>query len=66
MPLMLSDRNGNYIGVYMSVQQMVNEFTDEIFVADSIYECVRLGKPYKGYIIKRITWDEYESLQSSF
>ena len=65
MPLMLSDKNGNYICVYMSSQQMVNEFTDETFVGGSINACVRLGKPYKGYIIKRITWDEYESLQNT-
>lgn len=65
MPLMLSDKSGNYIGVYISAQQMANKFTDETFVGGSINACARLGKPYKGYIIKRITWDEYESLISS-
>ena len=64
MPLMLSDKNGNYIGVYMSAQQMANEFTDETFVGGSINACAKSGKPYKGYIIRRITWDEYESLQN--
>lgn len=66
MPLMLSDKNGNYIGIYMSAQQMANEFTDETFVGGSINGCAKSGKPYKGYIIKRITWKKYESLQSSF
>lgn len=64
MPLILNDENGNYIGIYMSAQQMANEFTDEKFVGGSINACAKSGKPYKGYIIKRITWDEYESLQT--
>ena len=64
MPLILNDENGNYIGIYMSAQQMANEFTNEKFVGGSINACAKSGKPYKGYIIKRITWDEYESLQA--
>lgn len=66
VPLMLCNNNGDCIGVYMSARQMANEFTDENFVSGSITQCARLGKPYKGYIINRITWDEYESLQSAF
>lgn len=63
---MLFDKTGNYIGIYMSAQQMANEFTAETFVCGSINTCARLGKSYKGYIIKRITWDEYETLKTTF
>ena len=63
IPLMLYDNNNNYIGSYISARQMANEFTDEKFCSEEIRKCSRLNKPYKGYIIKRITWDEYETLQ---
>lgn len=63
IPLMLCNNNGNCIGVYISARQMANEFKDEKFVSGSIAQCARLGKPYKGYIIKQLTWDEYESLK---
>lgn len=63
VPLMLYKENGDYIDTYMSARQMANEFTDEKFVSEEIRKCSRLGKPYKGYIIKRITWDEYENIK---
>ena len=65
-PLMLCNNSGDCIGVYMSARQMANEFADEDFVSGTIRYCARLGIPYKGYIIKHLTWDEYESLQNAF
>lgn len=64
IPLTLYDSSGNYIGAYMSATQMANEFINEKFVSGSIRQCAKLGVPYKGYTIKRITWDEYESLKN--
>lgn len=65
IPLMLCKENGDYIGVYMSARQMANEFKNENFVSGTISQYARLGRPYKGYIIKRIAWDEYEVLQNA-
>ena len=39
---------------------------DKDFRASSIRTYSRNGMLYKGYVIKQITWEEYESLQSSF
>lgn len=64
-PLVIYDKNGNYIGAYASATQMANAFKDENFISGSISERVRAGKPYKGYTIKRITWDEYKSLKTA-
>ena len=64
IPLALYNKDGNYIGAYISANQLAKEFTDEKFVGASVSQFARLGMPYKGYIIKRITWDEYESLQN--
>lgn len=64
IPLMLCDNDGNYINVYISARQLANEFKDKNFVSGTITQYSRLGIPYKGYIIKRITWNEYESLVS--
>lgn len=66
IPLILYNNNGDFIGVYTSAKQLANEFKDKDFVIGSIYEYSRLGKLYKGYIVKRITWDEYEALYNSF
>ena len=66
IPLALYNNNGDYIGVYISARQMANEFTDGGFVSGTISYCARLGKPYRGYIIKPITWSEYESMQNIF
>lgn len=63
IPLMLYNDNGDCIGVYISARQMADEFKDEKFVSGTIAQYSRLGMPYKGYIIKRITWDEYEALR---
>lgn len=64
IPLTLYNNNGDFIGAYMSAEQMANEFTNEKFVSGTIRQYSRLGIPYKGYIVKRITWDEYESLKN--
>lgn len=64
IPLMLYDSNGNMIGVFISARQMAEMMTDKNFNRTSISECARLNKPYKGYIIKQITWEEYEQYQN--
>lgn len=64
IPLILYDSNGNMIGVFISARQMAEKMSDKNFNRTSINECVRLGKPYKGYIVKRITWEEYEQYQN--
>ena len=64
IPLMLCDSNGNMIGVFISARQMAEKMSDKNFNRTSISECARLGKPYKGYIVKQITWEEYEQYQN--
>lgn len=66
IPLILYDSNDNMIGVYVSSRHMAECMKDKNFRASSIRTYSRNGMPYKGYIIKQITWDEYESLQNSF
>ena len=63
-PLMLCDSNENVIGVFISARHMEESMKDKGFRRASINERLRAMKPYKGYIIKRITWEEYEQYQS--
>lgn len=63
IPLALYNSNGDMVGVYISSRHMAEEMSDLDFRASSIRECSRSGKSYKGYIIKKITWEEYEYLQ---
>ena len=65
-PLILCDSNGDMIGVYVSSRHMAECMKDKNFRASSIRTYSRNGVPYKGYTIQQITWEEYESLQSSF
>lgn len=62
IPLTLYDFNENMIGVYVSSRHMAECMKDKDFHASSIRTCSRNGTPYKGYIIKQITWEEYEYL----
>lgn len=66
IPLSLYDSNSNMIGVYVSSRHMAECMKDKNFNASSIRIYSRNGMLYKGYIIKQITWEEYESLQGSF
>ena len=65
IPLALYDNNCDYIGSYISATKLANEFADKGFTSWAVREYSRIEKPYKGYTIKRITWDEYESLQDA-
>lgn len=65
IPLVLYDSNENMIGVYVSSRHMEECMKDKNFHASSIRDCSRKGTPYKGYTIKQITWEEYESLQNT-
>lgn len=60
IPLALYDSNGNFIKAFISSRHMEEEMSDMDFRASSIRDCSRSGKPYKGYFIKKITWEEYE------
>lgn len=64
IPLVLYDSDYNIIGVFMSARYMAEKMVDKGFCTSSIKECARLGRPYKGYIIERITWEEYERYQN--
>lgn len=64
VPLSLYDAEGNFIGVYASDGQMAREFKNENFVHQSINYYSRTGKQYKGYVIERITWEEYENFKN--
>lgn len=65
IPLILYDSNYNFVGTFISARHMAEVMADKGFCRGSINECSRLGKPYKGYIIKQITWEEYEQYQNS-
>lgn len=65
IPLTLYDSNGNMIGVYVSARHMAECMKDKNFRASSIRYYSRNGVSYKGYFIKQITWEEYESLTNS-
>lgn len=65
IPLTLYDPSGNFIGSFISARHMAEEMSDKGFRRGSIGERARLGKPYKGYVIKQITWEEYEQYQNS-
>ena len=65
IPLLLYGPDGSIIGSFISARQMAEFMKDKDFNVASINESSRLGKPYKGYIIKRITWEEYDKYHGS-
>lgn len=64
IPLVLYDSNNNFVGAFISARHMEEVMMDKGFNKISINECSRKGKLYKGYVIKRITWEEYEQYQN--
>lgn len=65
IPLLLYDSNSNIVGSFVSAKHMAETMKEQDFRVSSINECARLKKPYKGYIIERITWEEFEQHQAS-
>ena len=65
IPLLLYDSNSNIVGSFVSAKHMAETMKEKDFRVSSINECARLKKPYKGYIIERITWEEFEQHQAS-
>ena len=65
IPLKLYDSNNNFIGAFISARHMAEQMKDKDFRRGSIIWSAKNKKPYKGYIIKQITWEEYEQYKDS-
>lgn len=64
MPLALYDSNHNIIDTFISARYMAETMQENNFNSTSINEAARFNRPYKGYIVERITWEEHELFQS--
>lgn len=64
IPLALYDSNYNLIDVFISARHMEEVMADKGFRRGSIAECAKIGRPYKGYVIEQITWEEFEQYQN--
>lgn len=64
-PLMLYDSEQNIVGVFISARHMSEVMKDKGFHASSIRAAVNREENYKGYVIKKITWEEYEQYEQS-
>lgn len=59
-PIAVYDLNNNFIDVFRSVKQAYCAFKDKEFKYQTMVEHSRNNKPYKGYILKRISSEEYD------
>lgn len=64
--LAVYDLSENLVGSFWSAEEFANKFNDEGIKRSSVNSHSRTGKPYKGYIIKPITLNEYEALQKMY
>lgn len=61
--LLLYDLNQNFIKAFVSIRHLSEEMKHEGFVRHCIEYAITHNKPYKGYIIKQTTWEEYQKYQ---
>lgn len=59
------DLDNNLIGVFKSIYQAYLEFEDKGFVYDTMLKHARKNKPYKNYMFKRISGEEYNEYYSN-
>lgn len=60
-PIAIYDKNNSLIGVYSSVRNLEKSFVDLKLHKSSIFRAAQNNKPYKGYLFKFVTHEEYQS-----
>lgn len=63
--LAVYDLDKNFVGAFLSAEEFSENFKDKGIKKSSVITHSRTGKPYKGYVIKRITWNEYDFLRNA-
>ena len=64
-PIAVYDKDGNLIGIYKSAKQIEINFVDLKFSKSSVFRAAQNNKPYKGYLFKFVTYDEYKLFDDS-
>ena len=60
-PIAIYDKDNNLIGVYSSAKQLEKNFSEQKLYKSSIFRAAQNNKPYKGYLFKFVTYEEYQS-----
>lgn len=64
-PIAMYDLNGDLIGVFKSAKQIAETFPQKEFQHRSIRKQISRNKPYKGYVFKFATYEEYQSFDDN-
>lgn len=59
-PIAMYDKDNNLIGIYKSAKQLEKNFTELKLYKSSIFRAAQNNKPYKGYLFKFVTQNEYQ------
>lgn len=60
-PVAMYELNGDLIGIFKSAKVIKETFPEKDFKHRSIRKYASLNKPYKGYVFKFATYEEYQS-----
>lgn len=60
-PVAMYDMSNNLIGIFKSTKEIEETFPDKNFNHTSMWAYCRKEKPYKGYVFKYVTYEEYLS-----
>lgn len=60
-PVAMYNLDMNFIGIFKSAKEIELNFPDEEFNHRSIRKHIQNNKPYKGYIFKFVTFEEYQA-----
>lgn len=59
-PVAMYNLNGDLIGIFKSTRVIEESFPKNDFKRESIRQCIYKNKPYKDYIFKFVTYEEYQ------
>ena len=60
-PIAVYDKDNNIIGIYSSAKQLEKSLLELKLYKSSVFRAAKSNKPYKGYLFKFVTHEEYRS-----
>lgn len=64
-PVSMFDVDGGLIGIFKSAKRIEEAFPEKNFKHRSIRESIHKGVPYKGYVFKFATFEEYQAFDET-
>lgn len=64
-PVSMFDVDGNLVGIFKSAKRIEEAFPKKNFRHRSIRKAIHKGVPYKGYVFKFVTFEEYQAFDET-